>query len=260
VDALVVAMLAAIVFFVLEGRGLTLLVDDWDFGFVSRTNFDASAFLSDHNGHLVAIPIALTKASLQVFGADAALPLRLTTLVVHLTAVTCLFFLLRAAIGTAAAVPPTVLVLFLGAANDVLIGSHGLPFTISVATGLAAWLALRQGRASGDLDRRPAARPTLSRWPRSPGSSRLRGVARPGSTSRPGRPLARIGARPRCADRVEALRRRLRGAGRSCGRWPGGDPAPSPSRQRLARLARPADRQPASLDLRHLASAAGSES
>lgn len=151
ISGLLFAMVAAIVFFVIEGRGLTLLVDDWSFGFAARTNFDASAFLSDHNGHFVAVPIALTKASLQLFGADAALPLRLTTIAVHLTTVACLFLLMRKAIGTVAAVVPAVLVLFLGAANDVLIGSHGLPFTISVATGLAAWLALQQGSRGWDV-------------------------------------------------------------------------------------------------------------
>ena len=148
---LLIAIAIAIVFFVIEGRGLTLLVDDWSFGFASRTNFDLSAFLSDHNGHFVAVPVALTKASLQLFGANAALPLRLTTIAVHLVTVTCLFVLLRQAIGTVAAVLPAVLVLFLGSANDVLIGSHGLPFTISVATGLAAWLALQRGRLGFDV-------------------------------------------------------------------------------------------------------------
>lgn len=134
-----------------EGRGLTLLVDDWLFGFASRTNFDASAFFSAHNGHFVGVPVLLTKASLQLFGADAALPLRLVTVAIHLTTATCLFFLLRRPLGTVAAVVPTVLVLFLGVAHDILIGSHGLPFTISVATGLAAWLALSQRRTGWDV-------------------------------------------------------------------------------------------------------------
>ncbi len=144
-------MAIAAALLVWEGRGLTLLIDDWQFGFAARTNFDASAFLSDHNGHFVAVPILLTKASLQLFGADAALPLRLLGVAVHLTAVACLFWLLRPALGAVGALAPAVLVLFLGAGNDVLIGSHGLPFTISVATGLAAWLALQQGRLGWDI-------------------------------------------------------------------------------------------------------------
>jgi hypothetical protein len=151
IGGLLFAMVAAVIFFVLEGHGLTLLVDDWSLGFSARTNFDTSAFLSDHNGHLVAVPVALTKASLQIFGADAALPLRLTTIVVQLATAACLFFLLRPAIGASGAVVPIVLVLFLGAANDVLIGSHGLPFTISVLAGLAAWLALRPQRFGWDI-------------------------------------------------------------------------------------------------------------
>ncbi len=151
IAALIIAMVIAAIFFVLEGRGLTLLVDDWYFGFASRTDLDAAAFLDPHNGHLVAVPVGLTKASLQLFGADAALPLRLLAVAVHLSAAGCLFLLLRRAIGASAALLPTVLVLFLGAANDVLIGSHGLPFTIATATGLAAWLALERRRLAWDI-------------------------------------------------------------------------------------------------------------
>lgn len=150
VAGLLAALAAAAVFFAVEGHGLTLLIDDWSFGFALRTDFDLAAFFSPHNGHLVAVPVALTKASLQVFGTDAALPLRLVNVAAHLTAAACLFFLMRPAVGTAAVVP-TVLVLFLGAGHDVLIGSHGLPFTISVATGLGAWLALGPRRLGWDV-------------------------------------------------------------------------------------------------------------
>ncbi len=148
---LLATMAIAAVLLIWEGRGLTLLVDDWSFGYSARTNFDASAFLSAHNGHLVAIPVLLNKVSLQLFGTGSALALHLVTVVVHLAVATCLFLLLRRAVGIVAAVLPTVLVLFLGSANDVLIGSHGLPFTISVAVGLAAWLAVLQGRPGWDF-------------------------------------------------------------------------------------------------------------
>jgi hypothetical protein len=151
VAGLVTSMAIAAALLIWEGRGLTPLVDDWLFGYAARTNFDAPAFLSAYNGHFVAVPVLLNKGALQLFGTDSALALRLVTVAVHLTTATCLFFLLRRAIGTVAAVLPTVLVLFLGAANDVLIGSHGLPFTISVAVGLAAWLALLQRQLGWDL-------------------------------------------------------------------------------------------------------------
>jgi len=151
VAGLLLAFAIAAGLLIWEGRGLTLLADDWLFGFSDRTSFDPAAILAAHNGHLVAVPVLLTKASLQLFGADAALPLRLVTVGVHLSVAACLFLLTRRAVGTLGAIVPTVLVLFLGTGHDLLIGSHGLPFTISVAAGLAAWLALWQRQTGWDI-------------------------------------------------------------------------------------------------------------
>lgn len=79
VAGLLLAMAIAAALLIWEGRGLTLLADDWPFGFSDRTSFNPTAILAAHNGHLVAVPVLLIKASLQLFGADAALPLRLVT-------------------------------------------------------------------------------------------------------------------------------------------------------------------------------------
>ncbi len=151
VAGLVLAFAIAAALLIWEGRGLSLLADDWQFGFSARTSFDPSAFLVAHNGHFVAVPVALTKLSLQLFGADAALPLRLAMVAVHLSAAACFFFIVRRGIGTVEAAVVTVLVLFLGTAYDVLIGGHGLPIGIAVASGLGAWLALLQRRTGWDL-------------------------------------------------------------------------------------------------------------
>jgi hypothetical protein len=151
VAGLLLAFAIAAALLIWEGRGLTLLADDWQFGFSARTSFDPSAFLVAHNGHFVAVPVALTKLSLQLFGSDAALPLRLAMVAVHLSAAACLFFIVRREIGTVAAAVVTVLVLFLGTAYDVLIGGHGLPIGIAVASGLGAWLALSRRRAGWDV-------------------------------------------------------------------------------------------------------------
>jgi len=43
-----------------------------------------------------------------------------------------------------------VLILFFGAASDLLIGSHGMPMLIAVAAGLGAWIALGVGTRSWD--------------------------------------------------------------------------------------------------------------
>lgn len=151
VGLLLVAMAAAAALLIWETRGLTLLVDEWKWGFAERTNLDLHSFVDPHNGHFVAVPVLITKSALQLFHANAAVALRLLAVAVHLGAAGCLFALLRKAVGTAGAVLPTILVLFLGAANDVIIGSHGLSTTITVLTGLGAWMAIQRRRAVWDV-------------------------------------------------------------------------------------------------------------
>jgi hypothetical protein len=147
---LLFAMAVAAALLVWETRGLTLLVDEWKWGFAERTSLDLHTFVDPYNGHLVAVVVLITKSALQLFHANAAVALRLFAIAVHLAVAGCLFALLRRAIGTVGAVAPTVLLLFLGAANDVIIGSHGLSTTITALTGLGAWLALQRNRPAWD--------------------------------------------------------------------------------------------------------------
>jgi hypothetical protein len=151
VIALSVAMLAAAALLLLETRGLTILIDEWTWGFGSRTNFDLHSFVDPHNGHFVAVMVLITKAALQIFHADAAVPLRLLAVLLHLAVAGCLFVLLRRAIGAVGALLPTVLFLFLGAANDGIVGSHGMSVTITVLCGLGAWLALLRNSGGWDV-------------------------------------------------------------------------------------------------------------
>lgn len=144
---LVLAMVAAATLLLLETRGLTLLVDEWSWGYAARTNLDLHAFVDPHNGHFAAVMVLITKAALQLFDEDAETPLRLLAVALHLAVAGCLFALLRRAIGALGALVPTVLFLFLGAANDGIVGSHGMSVTITVLCGLGAWLCLlRRGR------------------------------------------------------------------------------------------------------------------
>jgi hypothetical protein len=151
VAGLLLAMACAAALLIWESRGLTLLLDEWSWGFGGRTNFDLHAFLDPHNGHFIAILVLITKLALQVFHANAALPLRLLAVTMHLAVGGCVFLLIRKSMGTVAAVVPAVLVLFLGAANDGIIGSHGMSVTITVLVGLAAWLAIERRSRPWDL-------------------------------------------------------------------------------------------------------------
>lgn len=149
--ALAAAMVIAAALLLLETRGLTILIDEWTWGFGSRTNSDLHAFVDPHNGHFVAVMVLITKAALQLFHADAAVPLRLLAVLCHLAVAGCLFVLLRRAIGAIGALVPTVLFLFLGAANDGIVGSHGMSVTITVLCGLGAWLSLQRNRGGWDV-------------------------------------------------------------------------------------------------------------
>lgn len=149
--ALALAMAAAAALLLWEGRGLTLFVDEWFFGYLANPGFGRSALLFADNGHLAVVPILITKLSLELFGADTALPLRLVAVATHLAVASMLFVFLRRSLGAVWALAPTVLFLFLGSAADVLVGSHALPIELSVAAGLGAWLALERQTTAWDV-------------------------------------------------------------------------------------------------------------
>ncbi|HXS46385.1 MAG TPA: hypothetical protein VN756_02870 [Solirubrobacterales bacterium] len=144
------AMAIAALLLLWEGRGQTLFVDEWSFGYLGREGLSLSALLAPDNGHLAAVPVLITKASLELFGAATALPLRVVAVATHLAVALMLFVMLRRSLGALAALLPAVLLLFLGSAADIFIGSHALPIELSAATGLAAWLALRARTTAWD--------------------------------------------------------------------------------------------------------------
>ena len=133
-----------------ESRGVTFFVDEWSFGYASRTGWRLGELLEAQNGHLMLVPVVVTKLSLEVFGAGTTLPLRLLSIGLHLTNAVLLYLLLRGPLGRSAAFAPAVLVLFLGSAADLLIGSHGLPMVAACAAGLGSWLALERDGGGGD--------------------------------------------------------------------------------------------------------------
>ncbi len=145
------ALLIAGALLLWEGRGQTFFVDEWSFGYLGRQSWALSGLLEPDNGHLALVPIVITKLSLGLFGATTALPIRLVAAATHLATSLMLFLIVRERLGAIWALLPAVLFLVLGAAADVLVGSHALPIEISAATGLGAWLALRRRDTAGDV-------------------------------------------------------------------------------------------------------------
>ena len=144
-------MVASAALLLWESRELTLLVDEWQWGYAARTGHDLQTFVDPHNGHFAAVMVLITKAALQVFDENAETALRVLAVALHLATAGCLFLLLRRSIGSLAALVPTILLLFLGAANDGIIGSHGMSVTITVLAGLTAWLAIQRHRPGWDM-------------------------------------------------------------------------------------------------------------
>lgn len=93
--ALGAAMLAAALLLLWEGRGQALFVDEWSFGYLGRAGFSLHSLLEPDNGHLAAVPVLIAKASLELFGAGTALPLRLVAIATHLAIALILFVILR---------------------------------------------------------------------------------------------------------------------------------------------------------------------
>lgn len=144
------ALLVAGALLLWEGRGQTFFVDEWFFGYLGRQSWALSGLLEADNGHLALVPILITKLSLELFGAGTALPIRLVAATAHLATASMLFLIVRERLGAVWALLPATLFVFLGAAGDVLVGSHALPIELSAATGLGAWLALRRRDGVGD--------------------------------------------------------------------------------------------------------------
>ena len=148
--ALIAAMVAAAALLLWEGRNLTFFIDEWSFGYLARHGMGASELLQPDNGHLAVVPVLATKVSLELFGADTTLPLRIVSLALHLAATGMLFVFLRSALGPLVALAPSILFLFLGAAGDAFVGSQSIPVQIAATSGVGALLALRSRSLFGD--------------------------------------------------------------------------------------------------------------
>jgi hypothetical protein len=145
---LAAAMLTAAAVLLWASRGFFFFNDELGWFATAPPDYDPGTLLMPHN-HLIALPRVIYTTSLPVFGPEY-LPLRLIGVTGVLVSAGLFFVLARRRIGTVA-LPPTIVLLFLGSAWDVVVSPIGIPFLSAVAAGLGALLALeRRGRA-GDV-------------------------------------------------------------------------------------------------------------
>ncbi|MGA6948469.1 MAG: hypothetical protein WBZ00_12020, partial [Solirubrobacterales bacterium] len=110
----------------------------------------ATVFLDPHNNHIVILPVSIYKALLEVFGMSSALPFQIVSTGIFLLSNFALFIYLRRRVGDVLALLGTTMILFLGAAWIDLLWSFQVSLSGSIATGLAALLALERDKQRSD--------------------------------------------------------------------------------------------------------------
>ncbi len=130
-------------------RGVTFLGDELAY-FADADGFSPGSILEPHNGHLIAFTRLSFAASLELFGA-AYLPVKLLMIAAVVACSALVFVIVKRRLGPVAALAPAILILFLGASRDVLIGSSAV-FPQAVAFGLAAWALLDRDRRGAGTD------------------------------------------------------------------------------------------------------------
>jgi len=147
--ALAVLMLASAALLLYFRSSLNFVLDDWAF-VIYREDGGVTDFLEPHNEHISILPVAIYKLFLSVFGMTSAMPLHVFSVAIFLLSVFVLFLYLKPLVGKPAAVVGCAVVLFFGAAWEDLLWAFQLGFSISIAAGIGALIALRRRDALGD--------------------------------------------------------------------------------------------------------------
>jgi hypothetical protein len=138
-------MLLAFAVLLYASRDIGFNYDEWDFVLHRRAN-TLDVLLTPNNEHLSLVPVLVYKVLFKAVGFGSHLPYEIAVLVFHLACAGLLFTYARPRIGPWAALIPTALLLFLGAAWQDLLWPFQIGFFASLAFGLAALIALDRER------------------------------------------------------------------------------------------------------------------
>lgn len=151
-------MIASSALILWAGRGTGLTLDELAYfgrliersGEISAANsLDLEYLLIPHNGHLQLLGKLVYEGMFLVFGADY-LGYRVVGLLGFLACIGLVFEFVRPRVGAALALVGAVLLLFLGAAWEVMIWAFDLHTTFAFAFGLGALLVLDRGGRRAD--------------------------------------------------------------------------------------------------------------
>jgi hypothetical protein len=130
-------------------RGTTFFVDEVTY-YLASNGFDLDTLLSPHNGHLILVPRVIYATVFDLFGADYVVFRLLEFFGVAITS--GLFFALaKKRVGGPAALGPSILLLFFGAAWVDTLTPVGITHIYCVMAGLGALLALDRRSRLGDV-------------------------------------------------------------------------------------------------------------
>ena len=146
---LALAMLVSGALVMYIGRGTTFSGDEMVWIATSQ-GFDLSTLLAEHGGHLQAVPRAVYRVMLEVFGLEYW-PYRLLTVLASWTAVGLLYVWLTRRVPALVALAPCLVLLVFGSDSLHVIQGNGFTILVSIAAGLGALLALERKDRLGDL-------------------------------------------------------------------------------------------------------------
>jgi hypothetical protein len=146
------ASVAAIVLIGVEANGTTFSGDDWAYLYrLANQSLPSAMFDSPPGTYLVALPMLVYAALAELFGIDSYVPHRIAGLLLLVLAAGLLLEWARRRVGYAAALPGAVLMLFFGAASEVVVIPMRFPSQLAICAGLAMLLALDRKDSRGDV-------------------------------------------------------------------------------------------------------------
>ena len=146
---LAVAVAASGVLLLVLLSHLSFFGDDWD-PLLFRRGFNLDVLLRPHGEHILLGPTLIYKGIQATIGMEKLLPFAVVSTASFLGSVVLLFLYLRRHVGEWLALAGVLPVLFMGNASEVLLWPFEVSFTASMATGIAALLALERRDGSGD--------------------------------------------------------------------------------------------------------------
>jgi len=150
IAAVVIAAVIAVVVIVHAAHGLSFFFDDEWSTITQRRNASLDDFLRPHGGHLMILSVVIYNVLFRTVGLRSYGPYLGVLIGLHVITCGLLFVYLRRRAPVVYAVLATITLLFLGAAWQDLLWAFQITYLLSLATGLAALLALDRRDRLGD--------------------------------------------------------------------------------------------------------------